>query len=132
MSATLVGILALRIALTTLARPHYLPAHVLTFPIKDATEQTNPAAGDWILAYGIRDATGKMITANAQIACAPNATGPGAACGADLGITLDNYNWQLYQPGTRYWLFQGIETGIFIAVAALLLYLAIRRVRRAA
>ncbi|MEU1238431.1 hypothetical protein ABZ399_30105 [Micromonospora aurantiaca] len=54
------------------------------------------------------------------------------ACGADLGITSGAYNWQLYQPGTRYWLFQGIETGIFVAVAALLLYLAIRRIRRVA
>jgi hypothetical protein len=132
MSATLVGFLGLRIALTTLARPHYLPARVLTFPIKDATEQTNPAAGDWVLSYGIRDASGRMVTDNAQIACAPDATGPGAACGADLGITSGSYNWQLYQPGTRYWLFQGVETGIFVVVAALLLYLAIRRIRRVA
>jgi hypothetical protein len=28
--------------------------------------------------------------------------------------------------------FQGIETGIFVAVAALLLYLAVRRIRRIA
>jgi hypothetical protein len=73
-----------------------------------------------------------MITSNAQIACAPDATGPGAACGSDLGITSGSYNWQLYQPGTRFWLFQGIETGIFVAVAVLLLYLAVRRIRRVA
>ena len=94
--------------------------------------QTNPAAQDWILSYGIRDPTGKMLTSNAQIACAPGATGPGAACGSDLGITAGSYNWQLYQPGDRFWLFQSIETGIFVALAALLLYLAIRRIRRIA
>jgi hypothetical protein len=38
----------------------------------------------------------------------------------------------LYQPGDRFWLFQGIETAIFVALAGLLLYLAIRRVRRIA
>ncbi|GLH95414.1 transporter [Phytohabitans aurantiacus] len=132
MTATLTGFVGLRIALATLARPHYLPARVLTYPVKDATVQTNPAAQDWILSYGIRDPTGKMLTSNAQIACAPDATGPGAACGSDLGITPGSYNWQLYQPGDRFWLFQAIEAGIFVAAAALLLYLAIRRIRRIA
>ncbi|MFG3698297.1 transporter [Micromonospora sp. NPDC047620] len=132
MTAALTGFVGLRVALATLARPHYLPARTLTFPIKDATVQTNPAAGDWILSYGIRDSSGKLLTANAQIACAPDATGPGAACGADLGLGPGSYNWQLYQPGDRFWLFQGIETGIFVAMAALLLYLAVRRIRRIA
>jgi hypothetical protein len=38
----------------------------------------------------------------------------------------------LYQPADRFWAFQGIETGIFVALAVLLLYLAIRRIRRIA
>ncbi|MEV0805264.1 transporter [Micromonospora sp. NPDC050200] len=132
MTATLTGFVGLRVTLTTLARPHYLPARTLTLPIKDATVQTNPAAEDWILSYGIRDSSGRMLTANAQMACAPDATGPGAACGADLGLGPGSYNWQLYQPGDRFWLFQGIEAGIFVAMAALLLYLAVRRIRRIA
>jgi hypothetical protein len=37
-----------------------------------------------------------------------------------------------YQPGNRFWTFQGIETGIFLVLTALLLYLAIRRIRRIA
>jgi hypothetical protein len=65
--------------------------------------------------------------------CPPGAPGPGGgACGADLGVGPGAYNWQLYQPADRFWLFQGIETGIFVALAALLLYLAIRRIRRIA
>ena len=132
MTATLAGFAGLRIALATLARPHYLPARVLTYPIKDATVQTNPAAQDWIISYGIRDSSGHLLTSNAQIACGSDATGPGAGCGSGLGITAGSYNWQLYQPGDRFWLFQGIETGIFVAVAALLLYLAVRRIRRIA
>lgn len=132
MAATLVGFVGLRIALTTLVRPHYLPAETLTFPVKGATVQTNPAAGDWVVSYGIRDASGTMLTPNAQIACPPDATGPGADCGASLGIPGDAHNWQLYQPGDRFWLFQGIETAIFVALAALLLYVAVRRVLRLA
>ena len=53
-------------------------------------------------------------------------------CGRPVGLGPGAYNWQLYQPGSRFWLFQGIETGIFVVLAALLLYLAIRRIRRIA
>jgi hypothetical protein len=71
------------------------------------------------------------VQSHAEVACPPNAQGPGGqACGSDLG--LGAYNWQLYQPGSRYWLFQSIETGIFAVLAVLLLYLAIRRIRRIA
>jgi hypothetical protein len=35
-----------------------------------------------------------------------------------------------YQPGSRYWAFQGIETGIFVAIAAVLLAVAWYVVRR--
>jgi hypothetical protein len=66
------------------------------------------------------------VTANAQAARAPNAGSRGRGFGAG------SYNWQLYQPAARYWLFQGIETGIYVALAAPLHYLRIRRIRRIA
>ncbi len=34
-----------------------------------------------------------------------------------------------YQPGDRFWTFQGIETGIFAVLTAALVFFAIRRVR---
>jgi hypothetical protein len=37
-----------------------------------------------------------------------------------------------YQPGNRYWLFQGIETAIFVALALMLLAFSIQWVRRLA
>jgi hypothetical protein len=131
MAVTLVGFAGLRIALSVLVRPHYLPARTLTYPIQGVTQEPNSTVGDWILSYGIRDASGKLVAANNQIACPPNAQLPGGgACGADLGLGPGAYNWQLYQPADRFWLFQGIETGIFVALAVLLLYLAVRRIRR--
>ena len=134
MGVALAGFAGLRIALTTLARPHYLPAETLTYPVPGAALQPNWILSDWVLSYGIRDASGKLVTANAEVACPPGAQGPGGAgmCGADLGLGPGAYNWQLYQPADRFWLFQGIETGIFVALAVLLLYLAIRRIRRIA
>jgi hypothetical protein len=133
MAVTLVGFLGLRIALTILARPRYLPARTLTYPIQDVTLQPNLYSGNWVQSFGIRDASGKLVAENSEIACPPNATGPGAAsCGSGLGVGPGAYNWQLYQPASRFWLFQSIETGIFVALAALLVYLAIRRIRRIA
>jgi hypothetical protein len=37
-----------------------------------------------------------------------------------------------YQPGSRYWTFQGIETAIFVALAAALMWLSIYWVRNRA
>jgi hypothetical protein len=40
------------------------------------------------------------------------------------------YNLQVFHPGDRYWVFQGIETALFVALAVLLLLAAVRWVRR--
>lgn len=129
MAVTLVGFLAVRIALTSLLRRRYLPAETLTYPVQGSTLQPNPVLSDWVLSRGVRDTSGKLVAANAEIACGPNPQGPGAGCGAELGIGPGAYNWQLYQPADRFWAFQGIETGIFAALAVLLLFLAVRRIR---
>jgi ABC-type transport system involved in multi-copper enzyme maturation permease subunit len=133
MAAVLVGFIGVRLALTILAREHYLPPKTLTYPMQNVTVEPNQVTGNWIISRGVRDASGKMVAPNAEVACPPNATGPGAGnCGSNLGIGPGAYNWMLYQPGSRFWLFQGIETGIFVALAGLLLFLALRRIRRIA
>ncbi|MEU3454768.1 transporter [Micromonospora sp. NPDC006766] len=131
MAVTLVGFVGVRTALATLARPHYQPALTLTSPV----EGTQPlmSRGDWVLSSGVRNADGTMVAVDAQVACPPGSSGPsGGGCGGELGLGPGAYNWQLYQPADRFWLFQGIETGIFVVLAVLLLYLAIRRIRRIA
>jgi hypothetical protein len=40
------------------------------------------------------------------------------------------YNLELFHPAGRYWLFQGIETALFVALAVLLLLAAVHWVRR--
>ncbi|MEU5722478.1 transporter [Micromonospora sp. NPDC047738] len=132
MGVTLVGFVGVRAAAAILARPHFQPARTLTFPI-EGTEGPRISRGDWILASGVRDADGKMVLADSQIVCPPGTKGPdGRACGAELGLGPGAYNWQLYQPADRFWLFQSIETGIFVALAVVLLHLAIRMIRRIA
>lgn len=133
MGVALAGFAGLRIAVEVLARPRYQPAQTRTYPIENTSLDAGVQRGDWVLAKGIRNADGDLVASGAEIRCPAGVTGPGGrTCGADLGLGPGAYNWQLYQPADRFWLFQGIETGIFIALAALLLYLAIRRIRRIA
>ena len=125
MAVTLAGFVGLRVAVTMLARPRYLPAETLSYPVQADVPQANPYSGDWIQSQQIRDAAGNVVLDNAQAALHP---GRRTSCGPGAGA----YNWLLYQPADRYWLFQGIETAIFVALAALLLLLAVRRIRRIA
>jgi hypothetical protein len=133
MGITLGGFLAVRITLGVLARPRYVAADTRTFPIEGLRGDPDGHVGDWVLARGVRNPDGTLVAADTQVGCPPGGVGPeGRRCGAELGLEPGAYNWQLYQPADRFWMFQWIEAGIFVALAALLLYLAIRRVRRIA
>ncbi|MEU7773457.1 transporter [Micromonospora taraxaci] len=132
MGITLAGYIGVRAAVELLARPHYQPARTQTFPIMGDGPPV-VSRGDWILTQGIRNSDGTLVAENMRIQCPTGGKGPdGRVCGAELGLDSGAYNWQLYQPADRFWLFQGIETGIFVALALLLLYLAVRRIRRIA
>ncbi|MEU6204964.1 transporter [Micromonospora musae] len=142
MAVTLGGFIGLRIPLTVLARPHYLPPETRAIPIEGTIGEPGGASGDWIIDKGIRDAGGTMVLPDAQAACAAdpaNAAVPvgpagpaGRKCPPLEEFGEGAYNWQLFQPADRFWLFQAIESGIFVALAAVLLYLAVRRIRRVA
>jgi len=118
MAATLVGFVAVRMVVMFAARPVFLPPKERTFPVA-TTEIPNPASGDWLLSHAIVDpATGTFNGGYAY--CQPSVTCP------DEG----SYNVLIYQPGERFWLFQHIEAGLYLALAAVLLLIAIRLVRR--
>ena len=126
MAVTLAGFVGLRIALTLLARPRYLPPETLTFPVQSDAAQNNPYSGDWVQSQEIRDAAGNVVLDNAQAACTPGAT----SCGP--GLDSGDYNLLMYQPAERFWLFQAIETSIYLVLAAALVFIAFRRIRRIA
>ncbi|MDT7801656.1 MAG: hypothetical protein QOI78_5089 [Actinomycetota bacterium] len=122
MGIALVGYAVVRVAVELFARPRYLPPQSYTYA-PDSKLTPNPAAGDWVMDQGIRNAAGEMVLPNAQVGpCGP------AGCG-DTGAGPGAYNWVEYQPGTRFWTFQGIETGVFAVLTAALVFFAIRRVR---
>jgi hypothetical protein len=125
MALTLGGFLGVRVAVALLARPHYMSPLVDDQLIRGGA---GPLAGSWVLAKDVRQADGTVVTSG-TVRCPP--TGP---CDADtqLGLRPGAYNHQVFQPGDRFWTFQWIEAGIFVALAALLLWLTIRRIRRLA
>jgi hypothetical protein len=133
MVTTLAGFLGVRLAVTLFARAHYMTPEDLTAELASATPIKD--VGDWVLNDGIKNAGGQLVLPHARIECHtdPGATTQGVAvCGADQGLGPGAYNWELVQPADRYWIFQWIETGVFVLLALGLLYLATRRIRRIA
>ena len=118
MAVTLAGFVAVRAAVEFAARPWFLLPKSRTFKVA-TTEIPNPASQDWLLSYSIHDVDGPGYS-NGYAYCEPSVTCP------DDG----RFNFHVYQPGDRFWLFQYIETGIFLVLAAVLVLLAIRLVRR--
>ncbi|KDN22445.1 ABC transporter permease [Amycolatopsis rifamycinica] len=122
MATAVAGFAVVRVAIEVLARPRYLPARSLTF--SPAGGQTpNPASGNWVMDVGVRNAAGDLVRPDAQIGPCP----PGGCADAQAGPGA--VNWLQYQPGDRFWLFQGIETGIFVVLTAALVFFALRRLR---
>lgn len=128
MALTLAGFAGVRVAVALFARPHYLPPVTDDQVIAGGTGGQGNLAGGWVLAKEVRQADGTFVSSG-TVRC-PSA----AACATDnqLGLGPGAYNHQIYQPGDRFWTFQWIEAGIFVALAALLLWLTIRRIRRIA
>ena len=136
MGVTLGGFALVRILVESLARPSYLSPVAASVPIQ-GTAQFNPASGAWVYSQGVVNAAGRMVVTNGSINCGGAAAEANRAglppCGSDLiqqGMGPAPFsNFMRYQPGSRFWDFQGIESGIFLALTALLLFVAVRRLR---
>ena len=129
LAVTLAGFIVVRAAVTLWLRPHYLSAVTVTYKLFSGY---TPVGSYWQLAQGIRFPGGGLVPApnGAAIdgipvgslppACAVAASGirPGPACRQALAAF---HGFITYQPASRYWAFQGIEFGIFAALAAVLI-----------
>ncbi|ABW12450.1 putative transmembrane transport protein [Parafrankia sp. EAN1pec] len=133
MAITLVGFAASRIAVVFLLRPHFLPLVERRYPIVGTT-RPNELHGDWVYSAGINNAQGDLIyggtpTNSVRSYCDPRDV-VGTPCHFDVGP--GGYNLELIQPVGRYWLFQALETTLFVTLAALVLIAAVHYIRRRA
>jgi hypothetical protein len=124
------GFLLVRLPLESWVRPHYLPPLTLTFdPITNPNVRIGGVGGQWILAKGYALANGHHLS-TAGMAAAVQAA---ARAHTDILTYLHLHHmvrWYSYQPASRFWPFQFIEAGIFVALAAVLLGLVTWRVNR--
>ena len=130
MAITLAGFIAVRAVIALWLRPHYMSAVSVTYNLLHGY---TPAGSYWQLGQGVLDPSGHLV---------PQPDGP-AAFGVPMGYlpascaplnggatkvapscaqALARFHGVItYQPASRYWTFQGIETGIFILLAAILI-----------
>ena len=130
LAVTLAGFIAVRAVIALWLRPHYMSAITAFYKV---TAGYTPPGSYWQLAQGVLGPDGHPVPQpNGPAAfgipmgylpasCAPlngGATKVAPSCAQALAHFR---GFIAYQPASRYWAFQGIETGIFIVLAAILL-----------
>jgi hypothetical protein len=114
-----------RIGVEKLLRPHYLP------PLHRVAGGSTLAAHarDWIFADTVVDGGGRAITTAREDLAVVHAQ----HAGIDAQQYLASLGWRrliTFQPDSRFWTFQGIETGIFLVLAAVAVAAAVLVVSR--
>jgi hypothetical protein len=129
-AVTLAGFITVRALVTLLLRPHYMSAITVT---RSVLNGYTPAGSYWQLGQGVLGPHGQPVASpnGAAIYNIPLGDLPASCASASRGVTvlapacreaLAGFRaFVTYQPADRYWAFQGIETGIFILLAAILL-----------
>jgi hypothetical protein len=129
MAITLAVFAAAQVAMPLWVRPHLVPPDrmVVSGPsffqsagLSVGTLEASSVPGQpeaWMLSSGAVNAVGQPVS-TIPAPCGSPSAGKGAspnagACMASRGIREDI----TYQPASRYWAFQWIETGIFLALA---------------
>jgi hypothetical protein len=142
----LVGFVGVRVLVAEKLREHYLAPHKL---IEEpfAAQPPQFENGTWIVNSGLSDRFGHIFAYNnstlEECYSMGGPVGPGstdaewaAALEAQKQCFLDNniHYTTLYHPADRFWIFQGIESAIFVGLSAVLLgitfYWVMRRIAR--
>jgi hypothetical protein len=116
----LLGYFGLRIAIQTWVRQRYeAPIRVVWRPGREGPTNLDHA---WSLVSGPSNAQGHPLPLQTAQQC----VGTSGKSGIQSCLDAHHiYNVAVYQPASRFWLFQGIETAIFTGLAAVLLGAAI-------
>jgi hypothetical protein len=122
---TLVVFASTRFAVMHFLRPNFLDPLHRTVVASDSGRQ----AGDWVLSDTLVDASGHQISTAREDLAILHAN----HAGIDAQTYLVTVGWKraiLYQPASRFWTFQLIEAGIFVALAVAVVAVALWLVRR--
>ncbi len=142
MAVTLVIFVAVQILMPTLIQPHLIPPVQVTAPFNanannqmmmtssgSMTLQGNfSLPGAWVLSNKTISPSGHVFTGPATSACLSNSAPP-QQCSNYLN-SLHLRQLVTYQPASRFWPLQWLETAIYLVLAAGLGALCIWRIRR--
>jgi hypothetical protein len=134
------GFLAARVLITDFLRPHYLTAVTTYYKI---TSSFTPRGSAWVFRQGGVSPTGQFAHSGwgdvyplLPAACQRTIPqGPTSKSGSESTMfsCMQAHGWRgviTYQPAGHYWPFQGIETGIFVLLAAALVAITFAVIRR--
>jgi hypothetical protein len=140
-AVTLGGFIALRLVISDSVRPHYMTAITTYYNV---TGSFTPPEAAWVLSQGAISKTGQVVQTGwgelypaLPASCQkllPNS--PAAKGGVSMNAVFSCMHangWRgfaTYQPASRYWPFQGIETGIYLLLAMALIAITLFIVRR--
>jgi hypothetical protein len=146
MAVTLAVFAALQVAMPLWIRPHFVPADrtvIATSPGNEAGGPTGPAGstltlvatslpgqpGAWILSSGPVNAAGRPVSTT-PAACTPSSIENNLAAFDDCLTSQGIREAISYQPASRYWPFQWIETALYFALALALTGYCFRQLNR--
>jgi len=135
------GFIALRLVISDFVRPHYMAAVTTYYHV---TSSFTPSGQAWVLAQGAVSKTGVVVPVgwgalgNALPASCQKLLNAAPETKSGAGTSgvfscMQAHGWRgfaTYQPASRYWPFQGIETGIYVLLAAALIAVTFVVVRR--
>jgi hypothetical protein len=119
---TIALFVAIRAPVELLLRPSFEPPITVTWPLGNDAKPITLSSHDWLVAQGYIDAQGNKTN---RFACSANEALD--QCAQAAGLTG---HYLTYQPGDRFWTFQWIETGIYLAFSVLALGAAFWLVRQ--
>jgi hypothetical protein len=121
---TLGLLLAVHIVVEFNLRPNYEPLIVVTWPLSQDTAPVTLSREDWNVDNGFIDPQGNRTNG---IRCDLPGPHDPFQCAAAEGY---RDRFLAYQPADRFWPFQWIETGIYLAISALAVGVTVWLVRR--
>jgi hypothetical protein len=158
MAVTLVAFVAIQVLMPNFIRPHLLPPDHFTGPVNIQHEQVSTNVGNglstiqlagsfsnpgaWVLSEAVITPSGSPASNVIMTSSGPVFTGLPSACTPTPGsgfnpVTCRNVLAALhlrqsvtYQPASRFWPLQWIETGIYLLLAAGLGWVCVWQVRR--
>jgi hypothetical protein len=130
MAITLAGFIGVRSAIALYLRPHYMSAVTVFYKV---TGGYTPPGSYWQVNSGVIGPNGQPVPQPNGVpllngiplgylpsSCVRAVNGPSRPSSACIQALSHYRGFLTYQPADRYWPFQGIESGIFLALAAVL------------